>query len=218
MARALTVIGERWALLVVRELLLGPKRYADLTRGLPGISQNVLAQRLRDLEAAGLLVRRSLGPPVSARVYQLTDRGHQLDEVLLALGRWGSRQPEPAVGGLSADALMLALRTMYDPHRAAGLRTRVGLTVGVDRFVAEVAPAGLTVSRDTDGPCPTVIDVDVDTLPEVVFGGRAPADAEAAGALRITGDRMAAHRFLGSFTRPAGGDTDATSGRVAFGA
>src|SRR5215470_1397493 len=85
-ARALGVIGERWALLVVRELLHGPKRFADLSRGLPGMSQNVLAQRLRELELAGVVRRRRLGPPVSAHVYQLTERGQELEAVLLALG------------------------------------------------------------------------------------------------------------------------------------
>src|SRR5829696_1706317 len=96
-ARALDVVGERWALLVVRELLLGPKRYSDLARGLPASSPTVLSQRLRDLEAAGILARSVAGPPVGGRVYGLTPRGRELEEVLLALGRWGSRTaPVPA--------------------------------------------------------------------------------------------------------------------------
>ncbi len=92
-ARALDVVGERWALLVVRELLLGPKRFTDLAGGLPGLSQNVLSQRLRELEDAGVVERVRLGPPVGSRVYRLTPRGAELEAVLLALARWGSRVP-----------------------------------------------------------------------------------------------------------------------------
>src|SRR3954453_5164333 len=89
-ARALDVIGDRWALLVVRELLLGPKRFTDLRAGLPGVGPDVLAQRLRDLEEAGAVERRVLAPPAGSKVYELTDRGRDLEPVILALGRWGS--------------------------------------------------------------------------------------------------------------------------------
>src|SRR3954465_204093 len=89
-ARALDVVGERWALLVVRELLLGPKRFTDLRAGLPNIGPDVLAQRLRDLEGSGLVRRATLPPPAASAVYELTERGADLEEVVLALGRWGS--------------------------------------------------------------------------------------------------------------------------------
>src|SRR6187401_1310870 len=95
-ARALDLVGERWALLVVRELLLGPKRFTDLRAGLPGLSPDVLSQRLRELEQAGILARRTLPPPAASQVYELTDRGHELRPVVLALGRWGSRAPFPS--------------------------------------------------------------------------------------------------------------------------
>ena len=119
-ARGLDVAGERWALLVVRELLLGPKRFTDLREGLPNVSPDVLAQRLRELERSGVVRRRKLPPPASARVYELTERGAELEPVLHALGRWGSRVPlrdEPAQ--LSPDALAVALKTMFDPMAAA---------------------------------------------------------------------------------------------------
>ena len=114
-ARALDAVGERWALLVVRELLLGPKRFADLHRGLGGMSQNVLSQRLRDLEHAGVVRRRRLGPPAAVSVYELTERGADLEPVLMALGRWGREQPLDGAEAFSTDALMLALRTTFDP-------------------------------------------------------------------------------------------------------
>src|ERR1700704_6818882 len=89
-ARALDVVGERWALLVVRELLLGPKRFTDLRSGLPHLSPDVLSQRLRELEGAGIVQRRKLAPPAASRVYELTPRGRELEPVVLGLGRWGS--------------------------------------------------------------------------------------------------------------------------------
>nr|WP_176737483.1 helix-turn-helix domain-containing protein [Micromonospora citrea] len=202
LARALAAVGERWALLVVRELLLGPKRFSDLSRGLPTMSQNVLSARLRELERAGVVTRRVLGPPASARVYELTPRGRELEESLLALGRWGSRQPLPATGQLSVDALMLALRTTYDPGPATGPQPPVGLRLGADRFVAEAGPAGLRVTRGAGERCAATVDTDPRTLLEVVYGYLPRDEAERRGALRVTGERQAAERFLGSFTRP----------------
>ncbi|MGL5852342.1 MAG: winged helix-turn-helix transcriptional regulator, partial [Phycicoccus sp.] len=119
-ARALDVVGERWALLVVRELMFGPKRFADLHRGLPGMSQNVLTQRLRELEETNVLIRRRGLPPATGLVYELTDHGRALEPVLLALGRWGSPlHPGPgSAEELSPDALVVALRTTFDPAAA----------------------------------------------------------------------------------------------------
>src|SRR6185437_15881661 len=150
LARALDLVGERWALLVVRELLLGPKRFADLRRGLPGLSQNVLAQRLRELEEAAVVTRRRLEPPASTWAYELTERGRELEPALLALAAWGSRtpmSPGAAAAELSADALMLALRTTARP---SGEPARVELRLDDDRFgvlVGENAGERLTIER-----------------------------------------------------------------------
>src|SRR5919106_2428034 len=92
-ARSLDLVGERWALLIVRELLLGPKRFNDLLTGLPGASPNVISQRLRDLVAQGVVERRDLGPPARVHLYDLTERGRELEPVLLLLGRWGGHAP-----------------------------------------------------------------------------------------------------------------------------
>src|ERR671934_620886 len=99
-AQALDLIGERWALLVVRELLLGPKRYTDLRRGLPNASPNVLSQRLDELERVGIVERHKLPPPAGSRVYELTQWGHELDEIVVSLGHWAARSPS----GLPANA------------------------------------------------------------------------------------------------------------------
>ncbi len=144
-ARALDLVGERWTLLVVRELLFGPKRFSDLVRGLPGMSQNVLSQRLRELGNAGLLERRRLGPPVSGQVYELTERGAALRPVVIELARWGSRIPTTSRADLSADALALALLTTFAPDGAEDVR--IALQLGDDRFAAEVVDGRLDVVR-----------------------------------------------------------------------
>src|SRR3712207_6795803 len=121
-AHALDLVGERWALLVVRELLLGPKRFTDLRAGLPNASPNVLAQRLRELERTGVVRRRKLPPPAASRVYELTEWGMELEPVIISLGRWGARSPlRPRDAAIGVDSIILALRTMFDPHAAEGI-------------------------------------------------------------------------------------------------
>src|SRR3954447_22288039 len=115
-AFALDVIGDRWALLVVRELVLGPKRFTDLRDGLPGIGPNVLSQRLKELEEAGVIQRRQLPPPAASTVYDLTGWGRELEEIIIALGRWGARSPDmPEEAETQPEWLMLGLRATYDP-------------------------------------------------------------------------------------------------------
>ena len=117
--RALDRVGERWALLVVRELMLGPKRFTDLKAGLSHASPNVLAQRLRELEQVGVVSRRRLPPPAASQVYELTDWGRELEPVLVALGRWGARAPlDPACMGMSVDSHVVSLATLFDPALA----------------------------------------------------------------------------------------------------
>src|SRR6266571_9269434 len=123
-ARALDLVGERWALLVVRELILGPKRFTDLRRGLPGIGTNVLAARLKELESSGVLARRTLPPPAASTVYELTEYGRELEEVMLAFGRWGAksmgaRAPEQT---LQSEWVAVALKAFFRPEAAEDLR------------------------------------------------------------------------------------------------
>jgi DNA-binding HxlR family transcriptional regulator len=204
-ARALDVIGERWALLVVRELLFGPKRFTELSRGLPGMSQNVLAARLRELETDGVVRNHRLGPPASTRVYELTPRGYELEELLVALGRWGSRVPLDAIDAdaeLSIDALVLALKTTFDPRRAGALRTRVELCLDGDRFHAEVAEGVFTIARGGVRDPNAIVDADVATARSVVFGGLPLTDAVRSRSLRLIGDQRMAARFVNCFPRP----------------
>jgi DNA-binding HxlR family transcriptional regulator len=202
-ARALDVVGERWALLVVRELILGPKRFTDLRAGLPHVGPDVLAQRLRELEAAGLLRRRTLAPPAGSRVYELTDRGRALEPVLIELGRWGTFAPVPDGGPrLGVDSTMIALRTLFDAGVAEDLAATYEVRLGDQVFRAEVEGEELQLSRGEAPDADATITSDPMTLAAVLWEGYPPAAAERAGALALEGDRRAAERFLALFPLP----------------
>jgi DNA-binding HxlR family transcriptional regulator/putative sterol carrier protein len=203
-ARALDVVGERWALLVVRDLLLGPKRYTDLRRGLPGASPNVLSQRLRELEDAGVVQRRKLPPPAASRVYELTDWGRELEVIVTSFGQWAARSPTPPPDApiASADSVILALRARFDARAAHGLRARYDLRLREDRFLIEVADDAIEVARADAHQADATIDTDNDTLSAVLWGGRSLADAERAGTMTIAGDKAAVERFVRLFPNP----------------
>jgi DNA-binding HxlR family transcriptional regulator len=203
-ARALDLVGERWALLVVRELLLGPKRYTDLRRGLPNASPNVLSQRLGELERAGVLRRRKLPPPAGSRVYELTDWGRELEEIVVSLGRWGARSPTPPDDApiVSADSIILALRARFDPGAAHGLSASYELRLGEDRFAIKVADDEITAARGDAHRADATIDTDPDTLNAVLWRGRSLADAQRSGTMTIEGDEAAVERFVALFPIP----------------
>jgi DNA-binding HxlR family transcriptional regulator len=202
-AHALDLIGERWALLVVRELLLGPKRFTDLRAGIPGVSPNILSQRLRELERTGVVRRRKLAPPAASRVYELTDWGMELEPVITQLGRWGARSPSmPRDAEMSVDSLILALRTMFDPLAADGIGASYELRLGEDRFRAEVAGGRFEVARGIAEWPDAAIETAPATLVGLVFHGRELAEALRSGDVKIEGDREAVARFLGLFSLP----------------
>jgi DNA-binding HxlR family transcriptional regulator/putative sterol carrier protein len=203
-ARALDLVGERWALLVIRELLLGPKRYTDLRSGLPNASPNVLSQRLDELEQAGIVRRRKLPPPAGSRVYELTDWGLELEPLVISLGRWAARSPirPPDAPILSADSIILALRGLFDSGAAHGLRAAYELRLGEDRFRIEVADDQIEVTRGDAHGADATIDTDNDTLNAVLWGGRSLADAQRSGSLTIEGDKAPVERFVRLFPMP----------------
>jgi DNA-binding HxlR family transcriptional regulator len=205
-ARALDVIGERWALLVVRELILGPKRFTDLRAGLPNIGPDVLSQRLRELEAAGLLARRTLAPPAASRVYELTERGRALEPVLLALGEWGSAAPiPPGDPPLGIDSTVIALRTLFDARAAGDLAATYELRLGGQAFRARVAEGELELERGEAPEADATIVSDPWPLGAMLWQGYALEDAERAGDASVEGDRRAVARFLQLFPLPASG-------------
>jgi DNA-binding HxlR family transcriptional regulator len=202
-AHALDLIGERWALLVVRELLLGPKRFTDLRAGLQGASPNVLAQRLRELEGAGVVVRRKLPPPAASRVYELTDWGKDLEAIIIRLGRWGVRSPsKPRDAEIGVDSLILSFRTMFDSRAAEGIEASYELRLGEDRFRAKVADSHFEVERGSAERPDAIVESDPGTLAALVYEGRDLADALRAGEIEIEGDRSAVERFLSLFPMP----------------
>lgn len=202
-AHALDLVGERWALLVVRELLLGPKRFTDLRAGLPGISSNVLSERLRELERFGVVKRRRLPPPAASQVYELTQWGMELEPVISALGRWGARSPlRPREAPMSTDAFVLALRTMFEPREAGGLEASYELRIGEESFRAAVDGGSFEIVRGSMDKPDATIEADVGTLAALVFGGRPLEEALCSGEVRIEGDRRAVERFLTLFPLP----------------
>jgi DNA-binding HxlR family transcriptional regulator/putative sterol carrier protein len=202
MAHALDLIGERWALLVIRELILGPKRFTDLRAGLPGISPNVLTQRLEELERTAILRRRKLPSPAAAWVYELTDWGVQLEPAIMALGRWAARSPFLPQAGLNADSLILSFRTMFDPRAAEGFNASIELRIGENRFHAKVTHGQMELIRGRADQADVVIEGDSDALASVVYGGRKFSDALRTGDLRVEGDKSIAKRFLTLFPLP----------------
>jgi DNA-binding HxlR family transcriptional regulator len=202
-AHALDLIGERWALLVVRELALGPKRFTDLRADLPGISPNVLAQRLQDLEAASIVVRRKLPPPAAARVYQLTDWGLELEPVIRAIGRGAARSPQlPRGYPLSINSFVLSLRTMFDSRAAGGFTARLELRLLEHTFRAEVAGGRLDLEAGRWDSPDAVIAGDPNALAAVIYGGQGLAAAIGAGHLTVDGDIAIVERFVRLFPLP----------------
>jgi DNA-binding HxlR family transcriptional regulator len=178
-ARALDLVGERWALLVVRDLVLGPKRFTDLRRGLPGIGSNVLAARLKELERGGVVRRRTLPPPAPATVYELTDYGRELEEPLLAVGRWGARslgrrQPGHA---LRSEWLAVALKAFFRPEAAADVRATVALRLDDAAFRVRLDGGSLAVEPGAEDEADLVVTTDVETLIGFLTGAEVPLEA-----------------------------------------
>jgi DNA-binding HxlR family transcriptional regulator len=204
LAHALDLVGERWALLVVRELLLGPKRFTDLRRGLPRASSNILAERLRQLEEGGVVRHRKLPPPAAASVYELTEWGRELEPIVTRLGAWGARSPVPPEQlSIGPDSIALAFRSLFDPEAAAGLTAAYELRLGADDvFRVEVAGGEVELGRgpaeDPDGAIAT----DPGTL-AALLTGQLPLDvALDSGLAAIEGGKRDVNRFLRLFPMP----------------
>jgi DNA-binding HxlR family transcriptional regulator len=198
-AHALDLVGERWALLLVRELILGPKRFTDLRAGLPQASPDVLARRLRQLENAGVVRRRRLGPPVRARVYELTEWGLELETVVMALGRWGARSQlidREAEG--SVDSLILRLRGLFDPDAAGDLHASYELRFGDDAFSVQVADGEITLERGQAREPDAIVETDIRTFRALL----AKRPAVRGGRLSVVGDAEAVARLVDAVPLP----------------
>jgi len=202
-ARALELVGERWALLIVRDLLVGPRRFTDLRHGLPRIPTNVLSERLKQLEHAGIVRRRMLPRPAAAVVYELTEYGSQLDDVLLRLGVWGAQslgQPRPGEI-MTADSMVMALRATFVPESAHGLQVSFELRLGEIIIHARIDGPTITVA---EGP---LVDADLiieagPAVKDLMAGDITPAAAIASGGVRLTGNQALLGRFIEVFHIP----------------
>jgi DNA-binding HxlR family transcriptional regulator len=199
-AHALDLVGERWALLIVRDLLFGPKRFTDLHTGLAHGSPNVLTQRLRELEEAGVVHRRRLPPPASANVYELTEWGAQLEPILMGLQRWGAESPQFAHDRpVGCDAAMLALKNSFTPDVVRSLSITAEVRFATDTFRLAVHRGGIDIARGPVERPDVVVETDPQTLEAVAFGGRSVQAAERAGDLSLHGDRAAFEQLLACF-------------------
>jgi DNA-binding HxlR family transcriptional regulator len=196
MAHALSLIGERWSLLIVRDLLHGPKRYTDLAQCLPGIGTNILAARLRDLEAAGVVQKRRLPPPAASTVYELTQYGRELREPLYALARWGARTLGPPKSGdeLYPEWGINGLPALFNAEQARGLTETYVLDVDGDVFTAQIINGSLAVSMGAAEGADLVVEVDMDTFFALATGELELREAVAGGIARAEGDAAALDR------------------------
>jgi len=207
-ATALDVIGDRWTTLVVRDLLLGPLRFGDLVEGLPGIGTNTLAARLKHLEATGVVQRRLLPSPDRGTVYELTAYGRELEPILMALGRWGTR----SMGGLPREIssrsrwLVAALLAFHDEGRRIARPATWELRLTDGPFTVHAEGTSLTVTAGAPERADAVITTSDAHLHLLLSGQLAPADAFASGAVTVAGDPVALTRLLELVAFPSASD------------
>lgn len=189
-AHALDLVGERWALLVMRELMLGPRRFTDLRANLPGISANVLTQRLGRLEALGIVERVTLGPP-AGRAYSLTPWGYEARPIFSALGSWAARSPlHDKTRPLSGPSLMMSMETMFRAERAAGVDLTVAMVIAAERYVVSVTEGRIATVRSAERAAAAGIAAgSAMSIVAWLYGGVPLEALEADGTLTLSGER-----------------------------
>ena len=197
LAHALELVGERWAMLVLRELAYGPRRFSELKADLPGISANVLTQRLAEMERRGIVRKTRLPPPASIQVYEATPWGLEAAPLIARLGRWAARSPlhDPTLP-ISHVAIMMSLETMIDPVRAEGMSAKLGFRLGETSYVALLDRGTLTVRRGEPCDCDLIFTAAPGELAAVIYGG-APLES-----IGVEGDKGLARRFVTLFPLP----------------
>lgn len=197
-AHGLELIGERWALLVLRELMLGSRRFSQLRADLPGISANVLAQRLSELEARGLVVRKKLPPPANVQVYEATEWGLEAEPIVQALGRWAARSPrhDPTLP-ISGVSILLSMRTMFDRRKIEGMNATIGFRFGPDSYVGHIHDGEIDIARGESTRPELTIAADPPANLAAVMYGKAPYDL-----IHWSGDKALLDRFVDLFELP----------------
>lgn len=199
LAYALDIIGERWTLLIIRELVAGPRRFTDLLDGLPGISTNLLTERLKSLEEQNLLRHYTLPPPAASAVYELTDLGRALEPALLELGRWGSQfVPESSEGRalLRIGSYALTFKTFFRPHAAQGLHETYTLHIGNETLQVQLNDGAIHVQQGNALPTDLVVTTDIASFLGLLAGKITPEAAIAEHLIEINGDPGALDRLL----------------------
>jgi DNA-binding HxlR family transcriptional regulator len=197
LAHALDLLGERWAMLVLRELAYGPRRFSELRADLQGISANVLTQRLTELEARGLVRKTRLAPPASVQVYEATDWGLEAVPIIASLGRWAARSPlhDPTLR-MSHVSVIMSLQTLLSPGLAGGIDARIGFRFGEAEYVTTLHDGRLDVERREAIDCAVVFTGAPSAVAAVIHGG-APFET-----IRVEGDLDLAKRFVKLFPLP----------------
>jgi len=199
-ALGMELVGERWSLLIVRELLLGPRRFGELRAGLAGISANILTQRLEGLAAAGIVARQPLPSHPGVRVYALTPWGRECEPVVLGIGRWALRSPrhDPTLN-FSPVSLMLSLKMLLVAERVGDFRAAIGFRLDGEEYGARVGDGAIAVARGAVADADAAFESAPGALLPHFYGGLPLSHA---AAVRISGDRVVAQRFAGLFALP----------------
>lgn len=203
-AFAMELVGERWSLLIVRELMFGPRRFSDLRGCLPGVSAKVLTERLTGLADAGVLTRRKLPPPVSAQVYELTEWGYAAEPLIQELGRWAamSAQHDPTLP-LSPVSLMLSMRTMFNREKAHGIDTVIGFDIAEEQFSATLHDGTLQILRGQPRGTDAVFRAPAaPVMAALLYAGVPVSQLENEAGLVIEGDRERALAYADIFELP----------------
>ena len=199
LAYALDLVGERWTLLIVRELAAGPRRFKDLMEGLPGISTNLLAERLKSLEQHSLIRRRALPAPAGSTVYELTEQGLALEPTLLELGKWGSQFVPPSSGGatvLRLGSYALTLKTFFRPELAREINETYAVEIDREVLRVQIAEGQIRVQQGETSGADAVFRSDMLSFLGLLRGQIQPEEAVARGLVRVEGDAGALRRFL----------------------
>jgi DNA-binding HxlR family transcriptional regulator/putative sterol carrier protein len=211
-AKSLDVLGERWTLLIVRNLMMGPQRYTDLREALPGLATDLLTTRLRTLEEAGYVERRQLPRPTPVMVYQLTPAGQRTAVVVLELGRIGLPRLGPPADDdlLTSDALVLSLRPSFRPEIAGEAEESYQLELDGESYVVNVHPGWAETGRGTASDPQLTLTATTQTFAALISGAVDAKAALSAGDLSIDGSRRALDRFLAIFSYPVPSEPAAT--------
>ena len=197
------IIGERWALPVMRELMMGPRRFGELRKSLPLLSANVLTQRLAGLEASGIVRRIKLPPPASVQVYGLTPWGQEAGPVFQALGRWAAKSPShDPTRPFSPISLMLSLRTMFSSALAGDFRVRMVFVIGEEEFWLTIDGPEMAIGRGRIDAPDLIVTAATHGVAAAVYGGVPLAALEAEEMLALEGDAALFARFAGLFPMP----------------